>query len=75
MDPKTWAPMITKSDVEGWIQFGVPDPMLDLGLEPRRVVKPREGTLVLFPSYFWHGTMPFESASPRMTVAFDAVPA
>jgi hypothetical protein len=30
---------------------------------------------VLFPSYFWHGTLPFESDQPRMTVAFDALPA
>jgi hypothetical protein len=31
--------------------------------------------LVLFPSYFWHGTIPFQSPQPRLTVAFDAVPA
>jgi hypothetical protein len=30
---------------------------------------------VLFPSYFWHGTMPFESKDYRLTVAFDAAPA
>ena len=30
--------------------------------------------LVLFPSYFWHGTVPFVSDQPRLTVAFDAVP-
>jgi len=29
---------------------------------------------VLFPSYFWHGTLPFSSVQPRLTVAFDAVP-
>jgi hypothetical protein len=29
---------------------------------------------VLFPSYFWHGTVPFQSDQPRVTVAFDAVP-
>jgi hypothetical protein len=30
--------------------------------------------LVLFPSYFWHGTVPFSSGHARLTVAFDAVP-
>ncbi len=31
------------------------------------------GTLVLFPSYLWHGTMPISGDEPRMTVAYDAV--
>lgn len=59
----------------GFLQFGVPPVELGLSLEPRRVVRPRAGSLVLFPSYFWHGTLPFEDAAPRLTVAFDAVPA
>ena len=59
----------------GWIQFGAPPEELALDLPPRRVVQPRLGALVLFPSYFWHGTVPFQDSSPRMTVAFDAVPA
>jgi hypothetical protein len=29
---------------------------------------------VLFPSYMWHGTVPFESFQSRITVAFDIVP-
>lgn len=61
-------------DDQGGIKFGEPD--IDLG-EPgkaRRVIKPATGRLVLFPSYMWHGTIPFESADPRMTVAFDVVP-
>jgi hypothetical protein len=31
--------------------------------------------LVLFPSYLWHGTMPFETGGRRLTAAFDVVPA
>ncbi|MDB5461275.1 MAG: putative 2OG-Fe(II) oxygenase, partial [Caulobacteraceae bacterium] len=27
----------------------------------------------LFPSYMWHGTMPFESDETRLTCAFDLV--
>jgi tetratricopeptide (TPR) repeat protein len=60
---------------DGWIQFGAPPEELGLNLPPRRMVQPRVGRLVLFPSYFWHGTVPFEDTMPRMTVAFDAVPA
>ncbi len=58
----------------GALAFGVPDAALKLTLEPRRVVRPSVGQLVLFPSYFWHGTLPFESAQDRLTVAFDALP-
>ncbi|MFZ4748450.1 MAG: putative 2OG-Fe(II) oxygenase, partial [Sphingomonas sp.] len=50
-----------------------PEALLGLDLPPRRVVAPLPGKLVLFPSYFWHGTLPFTSAAPRLTVAFDAV--
>ena len=31
--------------------------------------------LVLFPSYMWHGTIPFSGDQPRLTVALDIVPA
>jgi len=30
---------------------------------------------VLFPSYMWHGTVPFRAPQNRTTVAFDVVPA
>jgi tetratricopeptide (TPR) repeat protein len=59
----------------GALAFGVPDAALGLDLPPRRVERPQVGRLVIFPSYMWHGTLPFESEHPRLTVAFDAVPA
>ncbi len=31
--------------------------------------------LVLFPSYLWHGTVPFDAGGRRLTAAFDVVPA
>lgn len=58
----------------GKLLFGVPDAALGLDLPPRRVVIPMPGRLVLFPSYLWHGTAPFESTLPRLSVAFDALP-
>jgi len=30
--------------------------------------------LVLFPSYAWHGVIPFETDDRRLTMAFDVVP-
>lgn len=58
---------------EGWIQFGVPPEHLGLSLPPRRIVEPGPGKLVLFPSYMWHGTIPFGSGD-RLTAAFDYQP-
>ena len=60
---------------EGCIQFGAPPEAMGLNLPPRRIVQPEEGLLVLFPSYMWHGTVPFHSGDVRMTAAFDIVPA
>lgn len=59
----------------GWIQFGQPLEDLGLDLPPRRVIQPRPGHLALFPSYVWHGTVPFTDAEPRLTIAFDMQPA
>jgi len=56
---------------EGWIKFG--EPAFDLGLKPRRTIQPVPGRLVLFPSYMWHGTIPFQGET-RTTIAFDATP-
>ncbi|RYZ08560.1 MAG: tetratricopeptide repeat protein [Myxococcales bacterium] len=41
--------------------------------EPR-AVRPREGLLLVFPSYFYHRTLPFQANEPRISIAFDAVP-
>jgi len=66
---------VSESDAYGGgIKFGEPD--IDLGDagRARRYIQPRTGQLVLFPSYMWHGTVPFESDQPRMTAPFDVVP-
>jgi tetratricopeptide (TPR) repeat protein len=59
---------------EGVLSFGKPSILTTPPLEPEYSVRPTPGMLVLFPSYFWHGTIPFQSPQPRLTVAFDAVP-
>jgi len=58
----------------GNIQFGVPPVEMGLALPAARVVVPEVGALLLFPSYMWHGTVPFASEQPRVTVAFDLLP-
>ena len=59
---------------QGWIKFG--EPTFDVVLkEPiRRAIQPRPGRLILFPSYMWHGTIPFHDTQARTTIAFDVVP-
>lgn len=59
---------------EGLLSFGKPSILTTPPLEAEYSVRPAPGMLVLFPSYFWHGTIPFQSPQPRLTVAFDAVP-
>ena len=60
--------------MQGWIKFG--EPALELALKQpiRRTIQPVPGRLVLFPSYMWHGTVPFHDKAARTTIAFDVVP-
>jgi tetratricopeptide (TPR) repeat protein len=69
--PETVADMETKA---GWIKFGEPGYDIALPDPVRRAIQPKPGRLVLFPSYMWHGTVPFRSAQARTTIAFDVVP-
>jgi tetratricopeptide (TPR) repeat protein len=62
------------TDEAGFIQFGAPEEKLGLNLAPVRTIRPVVGSLVLFPSYLWHGTIPFTSDQSRISVAFDIVP-
>jgi hypothetical protein len=57
----------------GWLTLGEPEAELQLDLPPLRLIEPRPGRLVLFPSTMWHGTRPF-AAGERLTVAFDVAP-
>jgi hypothetical protein len=64
------------SDLEtraGWLKFGDPG-MRIAGVGPEHFVKPVAGMLVLFPSYMWHGTVPFADGAARLTAAFDVLP-
>jgi hypothetical protein len=56
-------------DHAGWLSIGE---VTELGLDlpPIRLIEPKPGRLVLFPSSLWHGTRPFTEGE-RLTVAFD----
>lgn len=60
---------------EGWLAFGEPDHDFPRQVDPHIVhVRPEAGLLVLFPSYFYHRTIPFEAEGTRVSVAFDLIP-
>jgi uncharacterized protein (TIGR02466 family) len=64
----------TIEDQGGWIKFGEPNLECNPPLKAEHVVRPTVGKLILFPSYMWHGTIPFKSEQTRTTVVFDVVP-
>lgn len=68
-------PAVDAGGREGWIKFGEPGIRTRPPLPAEHFVKPSPGTLVLFPSYMWHGTVPFSGEATRLTCAFDVVPA
>ena len=66
-------PSIGGEEKAGWLTLGQPQDSLGLNLEPQRLIEPKPGRLVLFPSTMWHGTVPFSNGE-RLTVAFDVAP-
>ncbi|MCA0202613.1 MAG: hypothetical protein LCH56_17600 [Proteobacteria bacterium] len=69
---------ITAEDPErsGWIEFGRGDerwnkPTTNM---PTHQVRPETGTLLTFPSYFWHNTRPLRTDKRRISFAFDVIP-
>lgn len=59
----------------GWVTFG--ETGMNLGPDREKIVTsvcPQEGLCAFFPSYIWHGTIPFHSDEHRMTTPCDIVP-
>lgn len=61
---------------EGWLKFGESGIPTQPPLAAEHFVKPEPGLLVLFPSWMWHGTVPFSGGEQdrRLSIAFDVVP-
>ena len=62
------------SNQPGWSKFGEPPFDAHIPKPVRATVQPVAGRLVLFPSYLWHGSLPFRGQQSRLSVAFDTVP-
>lgn len=61
-------------DHQGWLEFGTYPEDYSQHCEPESyLIKPEVGKLILFPSYFWHRTIPYSSDTKRISLAFDIV--
>lgn len=63
-------------DLQGCIKFGESPMQLGELDVVEKTVRPEPGMVVLFPSYMWHGTYPFngEESDFRLTSPFDITP-
>ncbi|QNP39423.1 putative 2OG-Fe(II) oxygenase [Lysobacter solisilvae (ex Woo and Kim 2020)] len=56
----------------GWIEFGRPHAGLPAWPDTAlRQVLPETGTLLLFPSYLFHRTLPYQGGGERISISFD----
>jgi uncharacterized protein (TIGR02466 family) len=68
-------PRMSGTAEAGWLEFGSPPQRYGVRAPvATRAVEPRPGRLVLFPSYFYHRTLPFFGDGTRVSIAFDVVP-
>lgn len=69
---------ITEADPDrcGWLEFGHGDERWHSkeAAMPTRQIRPQEGLLVTFPSFYWHQTRPLRSDKRRISFAFDIIP-
>lgn len=65
---------MSSANNQGCIELGKPGFAAQSPLSAEKIVRPKQGLLVQFPSYMWHGTVPFASDDERVTVAYDVIP-
>ena len=66
----------TDKDHLGWLEFGAAPPEIPASKQPATfLIEPKPGRLVLFPSYFFHRTIPYTDTARRISIAFDFNPA
>ena len=64
----------SEDDPSGWIEFGLPQDLYRVtSPPPLRLIRPEEGLMILFPSFFFHRTVPTVSEQMRISIAFDVV--
>ena len=60
---------------EGWIEFGHPPEDIHAQHIPDvALMCPSSGRMILFPSHFYHRTIPLKTERRRISIAFDIVP-
>lgn len=64
----------TDPQQQGWLKLGETSLQLAEKEQISRTICPEEGLCVIFPSYIWHGTVPFSSEEARITLPCDIVP-
>jgi tetratricopeptide (TPR) repeat protein len=65
----------TDGEQAGWIEFGrPPDNFRTTRPAATRLIEPEAGLMLLFPSYFYHRTIPFAGDGLRVSIAFDIMP-
>ena len=69
------AAMATSNNEAGWLEFGQPPERFFGNARPAvKRYQPVAGRLLLFPSWFWHQTVPFQCDGERISIAFDVMP-
>ena len=63
--------VLSNDNADGQLVFGEPPFETKDKLTAEAQVLPEVGKLVLFPSYFWHGTRSFTGSERRLVAAFD----
>ncbi len=63
--------VLSNDSADGQLVFGEPPFETKDKLTAEAQVLPEVGKLVLFPSYFWHGTRSFTGSERRLVAAFD----
>ena len=59
---------------DGWLELGRPrDHYPCRRNHPVVALKPEEGLMRMFPSFFYHRTLPFESDEQRISISFDVI--
>jgi uncharacterized protein (TIGR02466 family) len=62
------------SEHAGCIQFGEPNKRYTSKRNAtQRIIPPQVGTVVLFPSYYWHGVRAFDRNGVRHSISYDLI--
>jgi uncharacterized protein (TIGR02466 family) len=68
-------PAVDDSSQAGWIELGRPPSIMQLADIPAvELRQPKVGSMLTFPSYLHHRTLPHASQQPRISLAFDVIP-